>query len=106
VEGCELLLSDTDAVYCDNGNIISVASDGTQTVLGMVLSNTSGGAVAHDDASVYWVDSVTVGTIMQVPKTGGTAAVIARDTEPIAIAVDANAVYWSDQGGSIMRLAK
>jgi hypothetical protein len=43
---------------------------------------------------------------MQVPKTGGTAAVIARDTEPIAIAVDANAVYWSDQGGSIMRLAK
>jgi hypothetical protein len=62
--------------------------------------------LAFDDTSVYWVDNATVGTIMSAPKTGGTASIIARDTSPVAIAVDANAVYWSDQGGNIMRLAK
>lgn len=54
----------------------------------------------------YWLDSVTVGTVMRAPKTGGPATIIARDTSPVAIAVDANAVYWSDVGGNIMRLAK
>jgi hypothetical protein len=34
------------------------------------------------------------------------AAVIAYDTLPVAIAVDANAIYWSDQGGNIMKLNK
>jgi hypothetical protein len=43
---------------------------------------------------------------MRVPKTGGTATIIARDTSPVAIAVDANAVYWSDEGGNILRLEK
>jgi hypothetical protein len=37
---------------------------------------------------------------------GGAATIIARDTDPMAIAVDANAVYWSDADGFIMRLAK
>jgi hypothetical protein len=116
-QGCEFFVSDTDAVYCDaNGYIARIASDGTTVTLGtvitsLVLSNaTTGsgiaGAIAIDDTYVYWVDGVTVGTIMRVPKTGGTATVIARDTNPVAIAADSNAVYWSDQGGNIMRLAK
>jgi hypothetical protein len=55
----------------------------------------------------HWVDAVTVGTIMRVPKTGGgMATIIARDTTPYAITVDKNAVYWSDVGGNIMRLPK
>jgi hypothetical protein len=111
---CNILLSDTDAVYCDSGSSISrIASDGTPTVLGPVVdeSGTFGAAngvtaLAFDDTSVYWVDNATVGTIMSAPKTGGTASIIARDTSPVAIAVDANAVYWSDEGGNIMRLAK
>jgi hypothetical protein len=45
--------------------------------------------------------------IMRAPKMGGAAAsIIARDTLPVAIAVDANAIYWSDEGGNIWRLAK
>ncbi len=106
MSGCQLLLSDTDAIYCDTGSSIDrVASDGTTTVLGNALGG-GPGSLAFDDTYVYWVDDATVGTIMRAPKTGGTAAVFARDTDPLAIAVDANAVYWSDQGGAIMRLAK
>jgi hypothetical protein len=32
--------------------------------------------------------------------------IIAHDTSRVGIAVDAHAVYWSDQAGFIMRLAK
>jgi hypothetical protein len=57
-----------------------------------------------DDTYVYWADMTTVGTIMKAPKAGGgTATVLARDTNPTAIAVDANSVYWGDQGGYIKR---
>jgi hypothetical protein len=104
---CRVMVSDTDAVYCDDGSIVRIASDGTMTALGASLSDgLVGNDIALDDAYVYWVDAVTVGTIMRAPKTGGSASIIARDTVPVAIAVDANAVYWSDQGGNIMRLAK
>jgi hypothetical protein len=108
MQECQLLVSDTDTVYCDTDSSINrVASDGTTTVLGMVIvEGTVGDGLAFDDTYVYWVDSTTVGTVMRVPKTGGTATIIARDTNPVAIAVDANAIYWSDVGGSIMRLPK
>ncbi len=43
---------------------------------------------------------------MKVPKAGGTATVIAHDASPIAIAVDATSVYWSDLGGEIRRIPK
>jgi hypothetical protein len=106
-EGTNFLVSDTDAVYCETGSsIVRVASDGTTTTLGMVVGNSAQANVAIDDTYVYWADSATVGTIMRVPKTGGTATIIARDTVPFAIAVDANAVYWADQAGNIMRLPK
>ena len=62
--------------------------------------------LAVDDQYVYWVDDLPVGTIMRVPKTGGTPSVVAHDASPVAIAVDANAVYWSDFGGNLWRLAK
>jgi hypothetical protein len=111
MQQCNFLVSDTDAVYCDTGSSINaVASDGTTTTLGMVVDESGiscgNGSVAFDETYVYWLDNATVGTIMRVPKTGGTATIIARDTSPVAIAVDANAVYWSDEGGNIMRLAK
>jgi hypothetical protein len=87
--------------------MIAVSSDGSATTLGTVIDQgLTGFGIAFDDTYVYWVDSTMVGTIMRAPKTGGTATVVARDTQPLAIAVDANAVYWSDQGGNIMRLAK
>jgi hypothetical protein len=106
---CGTLISDTDAVYClsSSSSIFRVASDGTATVLGTVLSvasvaqqvGTPSAVLALDDRYLYWLDSLPVGTVMRVPKTGGTPSVIARDTSP-------NAVYWSDEGGNIMRIAK
>jgi hypothetical protein len=105
--GFQLLVSDTDAIYwTDLTTLLRVASDGTATFLGSVASGFAGGTVAYDDTYVYWVDALTVGTIMRVPKTGGAPTVLARDTRPLAIAVDAHAVYWNDDAGNILRLAK
>ena len=108
--GCEVLFSDTSAVYCENSSsLFRIANDGTLTMLGPVvtgLNNFLADNVATDDTYVYWADSTTVGTIMRVPKAGGAFSTLARETVPLAIAVDANAVYWSDQGGNIIRLAK
>lgn len=55
---------------------------------------------------VYWADRTTVGTILQAPKTGGGATILARDANPTAIAVDGKAVYWSDQDGYIKSAPK
>ena len=104
---CSYFLSDTDAAYCAAlGSILALHDDGTTTTVGPLDSMYGGGLMALDDTYVYWVDSVTVGTIMRAPKAGGTATILARDVDPVAIAVDANAVYWSDEAGNIMRLAK
>ncbi len=112
--GCQIFASDSDAVYCEDftsSSVFRVANDGTATQLGTILldSTLPGSGVdpiAIDDTYVYWVDAVTVGTIMRVAKSGGTPVAIAMDTSPVAIAVDSNAVYWSDLGGNIMRLTK
>lgn len=104
---CMYLLSDSDAVYCATGSAVyRVASDGTSTNLLTLLQVAGNGSFAYDGAYFYWVDSLTVGAIRRVPKTGGTPLIIATATNPVAIAVDDNAVYWSDDGGHIMRLAK
>jgi hypothetical protein len=104
---CEEMISDADAIYCltVGHTLARVANDGTTTQLGSALGATTGN-VALDDTYVYWVDATTVGTIMRAPKLGGAAVILARDTSPNAIAVDANAVYWDDAAGNIWRLAK
>jgi hypothetical protein len=44
---------------------------------------------------------------LKAPKGGGgTAAVIANDTSPTAIAVDSKAIYWGDQDGYIKSVPK
>ncbi len=111
-EGCSFLASDVKAVYCgsNKGTVVEIGDCGGTVTLGTLLEYgpVAGGpgALAFDDSYVYWVDAVTVGTIMRAPKGGGPSIVIARDTQPIAIAVDAKAVYWSDEGGHIMKLEK
>jgi hypothetical protein len=106
-DDCQLMLSDTTAVYCERPgfSILTVNGGGTVASLGWGIG---GGSVnvAFDDTYVYWVDGAT-STIMRVPKTGGVApTVLASATSPVAIAVDTHAIYWSDEGGNIWRLAK
>jgi hypothetical protein len=107
---CSYFISDDDAVYCDRGagSITRIANDGTVTTLGTVISTLGFNAtgITLDDANVYWLDQTTVGTVMKVSKRGGTVTTLARDTTPIAIAVDATSVYWSDVGGNIKRIPK
>ena len=102
------MLSLPDAVLCNTGTSLKrVTDDGTATVLGMVASDGyGGGTVAFDSEYVSWIDTVTAGAIMRVPHKGGTVSIIANATNPTAIAVDTNAIYWSDQVGNIMRLDK
>lgn len=85
---CSQLLSDVDAVYCSSfspSSVLRVSSDGTTTNLGTQIVGQNGAGLGFDDTYVYWVDSVTVGTIMRAPKTGGTATIFARDTSPLAL---------------------
>jgi hypothetical protein len=120
---CYGFISGTDAIYCMaqaipvvgvplGGSIVAIASDGSATTLapvgGITLEN---GGIATDDTYVYWVNNVTDGplndgSIMRVPKSGGTVTTVVKATLPVAVAVDANAVYWADQQGDIWRLAK
>jgi hypothetical protein len=105
--GCAPLVSDTDAVFCDVADqLFRLDNGGTATMVAPAPGTFLGGIVATDDKYVYWADTTTVGTIMRAPKAGGTAIILARDTVPGAIAVDANALYWYDQAGNMMRLAK
>ncbi len=105
-DGCGYLTSDTVSIYCaelSNSNL-RIASDGTSTDLGPAVSSSY---IAFDDTYAYWVQRTTVGTIMKAPKAGGgTATVLARDTSPTAIAVDAHSVYWGDEAGYIKSIPK
>jgi hypothetical protein len=97
------LVSDTSAIYCGSGgSVIEVGNDGTRTTLGpLLVDGMPGAGLAFDGVDVYRADQTSVGTVMKAPKMGGTATVIARDTSPVAMAVDANAIYWSDTAGNI-----
>jgi hypothetical protein len=104
--GCNLLTSDTSAIYCTataSGSNLAIASDATITTLGQSVNSSY---IAFDDTYVYWVDNTTVGTIKRAPKTGGGATILVRDTSPTAIAVDSSSIYWSDQQGYIKKIPK
>ncbi|MFS8071718.1 MAG: hypothetical protein ACMG6S_35560, partial [Byssovorax sp.] len=72
------------------------------------------GAVAVDDAHVYWLDQGTpdddyaAGAVMRVAKAGGEAERIAGDAgNLLALAVDDTSVYWTRAGGAeVMRALK
>jgi hypothetical protein len=109
---CESFASDTSAVYCDvgTGSNLRIGSDGLSSTLGSVVNPVGSDPfpyIAYDDTYAYWVNNATAGTIMKAPKAGGgTATVLAQDTSPTAIAVDANSVYWSDEAGYIKSIPK
>lgn len=62
-------------------------------------------ALALDDANVYWTNAEN-GTVMRVPKSGGSPVAVAAEQDNVAaIAVDATHVYWI-AGEAIVRVEK
>lgn len=58
--------------------------------------------IAVDATTVYWTSTVD-GTVMKIPKSGGTPMMVALgQISPIAIAVDATNVYWTDSSNVMM----
>lgn len=52
---------------------------------------------------VYWTDGCS-GTVMSVPLAGGTPTTLASGQTPTDIAVDGSSVYWTNNGGTVMKL--
>lgn len=105
---CTQMLASSDVMVChaDTSELYGFTIAGSTVSTATLLAPFALGPITMDDKYVYWVDDLPVGTIQRVPKAGGTIELLARDPNPVAIAVDANAVYWADQQGNIMRLAK
>jgi hypothetical protein len=60
-----------------------------------------------DATNAYWTDNVSIGTVKSVPLGGGTATTFATGQNgPLAIAVDATAVYWANTDGHIMKVTR
>jgi hypothetical protein len=84
---------------------------GTPTTLATAIDATGQtGGVALDGSNVYWTEpgiTQSDGVVRKMPLGGGMATTLASgQRSPIAVAVDAASVYWSDEtGGSVMKVA-
>lgn len=103
---------DTTSIYwTTSGTVLGAGSVMKATLQGgaapVTLASSQNGpqAIVVDVNNVYWTNegtpanSYTDGTVMSVPRIGGTLTTIASAQNlPQGIAVDATNVYWTDQG--------
>jgi hypothetical protein len=62
------------------------------------------GAIAVDNRYLYWGEGKT-GELKRVPKSGGSASVVATGTEPCGVLVNGQTIFWMDRGGyRLMRM--
>ena len=93
-------LQDGSVVVC---HATGCGSPGPQ-ILSTSLARPRG--IALDETYVYWVNEglgadTDTGTVLRIPKIGGTAEKIAdHQGGPAYIAVDATSVYWTNRGSS------
>jgi hypothetical protein len=83
------------------------ADDGSLSDAGFTVlaSDQSAWQLAVDAQNLYWTQSSSAGSIMQMPKGGGPAIAIASDQYyGFGIEVDAEYVYFSDSLGAIKRV--
>jgi sugar lactone lactonase YvrE len=101
------------ATFAEQGTLLRaslVGGPGAVEVLAAGLALPNG--VALDGTHVYWTNRGD-GTVMRVPKDGGSPEVLAEgQRSPGKLALDDTSIYWVDEGsatagdGAIMRLAK
>ncbi len=71
---------------------------GAPTTLVSGLSTPKG--IAVQGANVYWVEGLEDGAVKTVPVNGGTPTMLAAEQWPIAIAADAESLYWTALGST------
>jgi|GEM_PF-371383 hypothetical protein len=95
--------------WTDNvSDVLQRVATSLATTAQTLESTTAPGPLYVDGTNVYWIDSSGV---ERAPVAGGTVVTVGVGQTPVAIAGDATAVYWANQGtgagnGSIQRLRK
>jgi hypothetical protein len=103
------IVTDGEAVYYVTGGTVASQQEGTNNIKKISLADgsvsvfVSGGQIipdttlAIDDKYVYWSDG---GSILRVPKTGGTSEkIIPSAPKPDEIVMDDENIYWLIWGG-------
>jgi len=95
---------DGTAVYLAVGSVLKVPKAGGSPT---ILSSANATALVADSANIYYTTS---SSLNKVSKTGGTSTVLVTYGEQTSarLAVDANAIYWSDcqsNVGSVMKVS-
>jgi len=89
-----LTVDATRVFFCDGANIRSVPKGGGATT---VLASGTCSRIAQDANNIYWTD-YGAGTVLRLPKTGGSPATLASGSNsPAGIATDGVNVYWSEE---------
>jgi hypothetical protein len=104
-ESCNSLPVGTAGVYCPtSASVDLIAPNGTITTFSSEANQAVGAAL--DESNLYWANDVASGSVVAAPLIGGPYVTIAYDAYPSVVAVDANAVYFSDTAGNIERALK
>ncbi len=97
---------DAENVYWGNAGGLVLSATKAGGGLSMVATSPGdgpAGALALDDARVYFADRGG-GRVIAVDKQGGELSILAEDQDaPLGVAVDAQHVYWASSGGGEVR---
>jgi hypothetical protein len=99
---------DDSYVYWTNGRAGTVmrANKTGGGIMPIVSGLSAPVGIAVDASHVYFTDQAAM-TVARADKSGASVTVLAHGSNPLAIAVDDQAIYWiNSQSGEVMKLAK